>query len=91
MSRFFLFIIFAFIFSNNSFSKQRQYIYVFDCTQSMDVDYGIWEPAKRWLEDDIGRKRDNALITIVPFRDKPDGVIGPIMKSKVNWSLLEKI
>lgn len=90
MSRFFLFIILAFIFSINSFSKQRQYIYVFDCTQSMDVDYDIWEPAKRWLKDDIERKRDNALITIVPFRDNTDGVIGPIMKSKVNWDLLEE-
>lgn len=63
---------------------------MFDCTQSMDKDYGIWEAAKQWLKDDIERKRDNALITIVPFRDNNDGVIGPIMKSHVNWSLLEK-
>ena len=90
MCRIFLFIILSFIFSINSFSKQRQYIYVFDCTQSMDKDYGIWEAAKQWLKDDIERKRDNALITIVPFRDNNDGVIGPIMKSHVNWSLLEK-
>lgn len=88
MSRF-LILILTFIFSVNCFSKQRQYIYVFDCTQSMDKDFGIWEPAKKWLKDDIERKRDNALITIVPFRDNNDGVIGPILRSKVDWNSLE--
>ncbi|MCQ2075464.1 MAG: VWA domain-containing protein [Bacteroidaceae bacterium] len=61
---------------------------MFDCTQSMDS-LGIWEPAKKWLKDDIERKRDNALITIVPFRDNNDGVIGPILRSKVDWDSLE--
>ena len=85
----FLILILTFIFSVNCFSKQRQYIYVFDCTQSMDKDFGIWEPAKKWLKEDIERKRDNALITIVPFRDNNDGVIGPILRSKVDWNSLE--
>lgn len=89
MCRIYIFLIFAFLFSTNSFSKQRQYIYVFDCTQSMDKDYGIWETAKQWLKNDIERKRDNALITVVPFRDNCDGVIGPILKSQVNWNSLE--
>lgn len=85
----FLILILTFIFSVNCFSKQRQYIYVFDCTQSMDKDFGIWEPAKKWLKEDIERKRDNALITIVPFRDNNDGVIGPLLRSKVDWNSLE--
>ena len=85
----FCILILTFIFSLNCFSKQRQYIYVFDCTQSMDKDYDIWEPAKKWLKEDIERKRDNALITIVPFRDNNDGVIGPILRSQVDWNSLE--
>lgn len=90
MYRICIFLIIVFLFSINSFSKQRQYIYVFDCTQSMDKDYGIWESAKQWLKEDIERKRDNALITIVPFRDGNDGIMGPFLKSQVNWSSLEK-
>lgn len=89
MYRICIFLIIVFLFSINSFSKQRQYIYVFDCTQSMDKDYGIWESAKQWLKEDIERKRDNALITIVPFRDGNDGIMGPFLKSQVNWSSLE--
>ena len=89
MCRIYLSLIVALFFSFNSYSKQRQYIYVFDCTQSMDEDYDIWEPAKKWLKEDIERKRDNALITIVPFRDNNDGVIGPILRSKVDWNSLE--
>lgn len=89
MCRIYLSLFVAFFFSFNSYSKQRQYIYVFDCTQSMDEDYDIWEPAKKWLKDDIERKRDNALITIVPFRDNNDGIIGPVLKSKIVWSSLK--
>lgn len=89
MCRIYLSLFVAFFFSFNSYSKQRQYIYVFDCTQSMDEDYDIWEPAKKWLKDDIERKRDNALITIVPFRDNNDGIIGPVLKSQIVWSSLK--
>lgn len=89
MCRIYLSLIVALFFSFNSYSKQRQYIYVFDCTQSMDKDYDIWEPANKWLKDDIERKRDNALITIVPFRDNNDGIIGPVLKSQIVWSSLK--
>lgn len=89
MCRIYLSLIVALFFSFNSYSKQRQYIYVFDCTQSMDEDYDIWEPANKWLKDDIERKRENALITIVPFRDNNDGIIGPVLKSQVDWSSLK--
>lgn len=70
-------------------ARNRNYIYVFDCTQSMDSEFGIWEDAKKWLHEDIKRKREDALITIVPFRDKSDGVIPPFMRKDMNWRLLE--
>mgnify|MGYP003302006575 CR=1 FL=1 len=70
-------------------ARNRNYIYVFDCTQSMDSEFGIWEDAKKWLYEDIKRKQEDALITIVPFRDKSDGVIPPFIRKDMNWRLLE--
>lgn len=69
-------------------ARNRNYIYVFDCTQSME-EFGIWKDAKKWLYEDIKRKQEDALITIVPFRDKSDGVIPPFIRKDMNWRLLE--
>lgn len=71
------------------YAKDRHYIYVFDCTQSMDTDFHIWEKAKQWLKDDIMRKREDAMISIVPFRDNCDGLISPFLKKNMDWSILE--
>ena len=68
--------------------KQRNYIYVFDCTESMK-DFKMWEPAKQWLEEDISRQSDDASITIIPFRDNPDKVI-KFTKSDFDWSKTEE-
>lgn len=73
---------------NYSFAqKQRNYIYVFDCTASMK-DYKIYEPAKKWLHEDIDRQADDAMITIIPFRDYPDDVI-TFEKKSFDWKKIE--
>ena len=69
--------------------KQRNYIYVFDCTASMKMKkINMWEPAKKWLKEDIDRQSDDASITIIPFRDKPDMVIN-FHKDDFDWSKIE--
>lgn len=70
-------------------AKEKNYIYVFDCTQSMDTEFHIWEKAKQWLKDDIMRKREDAMISIVPFRDNCDGLISPFLRKNMDWGLLE--
>lgn len=69
--------------------RQRNYIYVFDCTSSMKS-FKIWEPAKQWLDEDISRQTDDADIIIVPFRDNPDKVIR-FPRKKYNWSKVEQV
>ncbi len=80
----------VFLFSSLAVMAQRQrnYIYVFDCTASMK-DFKMWEPAKEWLEEDIRRQSDDASITIIPFRDNPDRVI-KFIKSDFEWSKIEE-
>lgn len=69
--------------------RQRNYIYVFDCTASMKS-FKIWESAKQWLDEDISRQTDDAEITIVPFRDEPDKVIR-FTKKYYNWANVEQV
>lgn len=77
-----------FLCNNYSFAqKQRNYVYVFDCTASMK-DYKIYEPAKKWLHEDIDRQADDAMITIIPFRDFPDEVI-TFEKKSFDWKKIE--
>ncbi len=49
--------------------RQRNYIYLFDCTQSMQQ-YGIWEPAKTALQRTIGvqRPQPDARFAVIPFQ-----------------------
>ena len=49
--------------------RQRNYIYLFDCTQSMQQ-YGIWEPAKTALQRTIGVQcpQPDARFAVIPFQ-----------------------
>ena len=47
--------------------RQRNYVYLFDCTWSMKEPNGIWENAKKFMKEDIEQLDDNANVTIVPF------------------------
>ncbi|MDE6136620.1 MAG: VWA domain-containing protein [Muribaculaceae bacterium] len=50
--------------------RQRNYIYLFDCTQSMQT-LGIWEPAKSALQRtvDVQLPQAEAQFAVVPFQD----------------------
>ena len=47
--------------------RQRNYVYIFDCTGSMEFVNHIWEPAKLFMKEDIEQLDDNANVTIVLF------------------------
>ena len=49
--------------------RERNYIYLFDCTQSMIEQEDIWQQTKDWLRDDI-RQLESGQITVVPFQGK---------------------
>ena len=72
-----------------SAQRQRNYIYVFDCTASMKS-FKIWEPAKQWLDEDISRQTDDAEITIVAFRDSADKVMR-FSKKNYDWDRVEQV
>ena len=47
--------------------RQRNYVYLFDCTWSMKSPYGIWEHAKQFMKEDIDQLDENANVTIILF------------------------
>lgn len=51
--------------------RQRNYIYLFDCTQSMQ-ELGIWEPAKTALQRtvDVQLPQPEAQFAVIPFQGK---------------------
>lgn len=55
-----------------SAQRQKQYIYLFDCTQSM-VDLGLWQPTRQALDRIIERERVNGdtEFVIIPFQGRP--------------------
>ena len=65
--------------------RERNYIYLFDCTQSMINQTNIWEPTKNYLKEDIEDLAGNSSVSIVPFQT----VVHPIMQFEskdFNWS-----
>jgi len=58
--------------------RERNYIYLFDCTQSMKGFKGapdIWEQTKDYLHNELGRMDAFSTIHLVPFQDKVHPVI----------------
>jgi len=49
--------------------RERNYIYLFDCTQSMIEQEDIWQQTKDWLREDISQL-ENGHITVIPFQGK---------------------
>lgn len=70
--------------------RQRNYIYLFDCTQSMQQ-MGLWDPARTALDKTIERQRnqDGCRFTVIPFQAKAyapitfDGAEYPKMKKEI--------
>lgn len=54
-----------------SAQRQRNYIYLFDCTQSMQ-EKGLWTPARTALDKTIERQRtqDGSRFTVIPFQGR---------------------
>ena len=50
--------------------RQRNYVYLFDCTWSMKEPNGIWDEAKQFMKDDIRQLDGNANVTIVLFHQQ---------------------
>ena len=54
-------------------ARERNYIYILDCTKSMDGFNGapkVWGPAKNFLRRNIERHTGESKVHIVPFQDK---------------------
>lgn len=69
--------------------RERNYIYLFDCTQSMMNQVNIWQPTKNYLRDDINKLDNNSTVTIIPFQNSAYPVI-QFSKAKYSWNDIEK-
>lgn len=68
--------------------RQRNYVYLFDCTKSMDEKNGIWEVSKLFMKEDIEQLDENANVTIVLFHQDTSAPIR--FKAKdFNWKEVE--
>ena len=73
--------------------RERNYIYLFDCTQSMSG-YGgspdIWEQTKQYLKSDIEILSENSTVNIVPFQGKAYDVIR-FERNEYKWNKINKV
>lgn len=69
--------------------RERNYIYLFDCTQSMITVQDIWEPTKTYLREDIERQSPSSTVTIIPFQGNAHPAIQFECKD-FNWSKIEE-
>lgn len=77
-------------------NRQRNTIYVLDCTGSMSGFNGspnIWNPTKKFLKFELekeAKSNPSARVTILPFQDK---VLHPIVVNldSIAWSNIEKV
>ena len=89
LNRFFVLICLFLGLSNTYAQRQRNYVYIFDCTASMDKDNHIWQPAKDFLKNDLKQLDDNASVTVVLFHQ--DTATPIRFKAKdLDWGSLEK-
>lgn len=92
----FLVLIFSFPAFCQSQTRQRNTIYVFDCTGSMTGYNGapdIWAPTKAFLKSELekeAKENPTARVTILPFQDKLCHPIVVDLKN-IGWPNLEKV
>lgn len=68
--------------------RQRNYVYLFDCTWSMKEPNKIWDEAKQFMKDDIKQLDENAKVSIVLFHQSTAQPI--CFKAKdFNWKSVE--
>jgi len=69
--------------------RERNYVYIIDCTQSMRDDNHIWEETKKYLKDDIQRQADNSTINVVPFQSTAHAPMS-FVKKDMDWKAVDK-
>lgn len=72
--------------------RERNYIYLLDCTKSMKGYNGapdIWEPTKKYLKSDIERQTPGTMVHVVPFQGKNLPSYS-FEATKFNWKSMEK-
>lgn len=69
--------------------RERNYIYLFDCTQSMKTMEDIWEPTKKYLREDIERLSPSSTVAIIPFQGNAHSTIQFECKD-FNWNKIEQ-
>ena len=70
--------------------RERNYIYVLDCSNSMEATYHIWEPTLQYLHEDIDRLSPTTMVTIVPFQGKVyDDLLRHEQKKDFDWKSFE--
>lgn len=71
--------------------RERNYIYILDCSQSMVVTYHIWEPTLEYLKNDIARLSESTMVTIVPFQGSVyQQSVRHELKRDLDWAKFEK-
>lgn len=68
--------------------RQRNYVYIFDCTKSMEIPNKIWEPAKDFLKTDLEQLDKNATVTVVLFHQNASSPIS-FKANDYSWKEIE--
>lgn len=84
-------LLLAIVCQNISAQRERNYIYILDCSNSMKTDYQIWEPTLQYLHEDIERLSATTMLTIVPFQGHVySDLLRHELKKDFNWAQFEK-
>jgi len=69
--------------------RERNYVYVVDCTQSMQEPNKIWDITKKYLREDIERLSPQSTVSVVPFQGKAYEPIS-FVREEFNWNKIDK-
>jgi len=89
MRKVFLFLLFAVFALSAMAQRERNYVYLLDCTQSMQEPNRIWDATKQYLKDDITRLSDESEVSVVPFQTKAYAPIS-FKRADFDWGAIEK-
>ena len=71
--------------------RERNYIYILDCSNSMVSTYHIWDPTLEFLEKDIAKLSENSMVTIIPFQGTVyEKSVRHCKKSDFKWDAFKK-
>lgn len=71
--------------------RERNYIYILDCSNSMEETYHIFQPTLDYLQKDIARLSANTMVTIIPFQGSVyDTSVKHCLKKDLSWDKFAK-